>query len=193
MAKTSKKVKVIGTQQYINASTGELESMQVTSIEEKDFNFSKVWMRDFINTLDIVGNQKTKVCYWIIDHIDRNNMLIATQRDIAEAVNVSVVTVNTTIKALMDADFMRKAQSGVYIINPDIVFKGDREKRLNVLNQYDNAEHVPLSDEEKLDNINRSIQTLQKQADAILARIDKNRKTDEDGNEYNNTIDDMVS
>lgn len=181
---TSKKVKVKGTQTYINANTGEIEEMQVTSIEDADFNFSKVWMKNFIATLDIVGNQKTKVCFWIIDHIDKNNMLVATQRSLSEQIGVSYQTVSTTIKILLDADFLRKVQSGVYMVNPDVVFKGTRQKRLNVLNQYDSAEYIPLSDEEKLDNLNRSIMELQKQAEAIRSKIDKNRRTDDDGNEY---------
>ena len=60
MQTTEKKVKVIGTQLYINATTGELEEMQVTSIENRDFNFTKVWMKNFIATLELVGNQKSK-------------------------------------------------------------------------------------------------------------------------------------
>ena len=56
---TTKKVKVIGRQDYINVETGELESFDVTRIEDRDFNFTKVWMRNFISALDIVGNQKT--------------------------------------------------------------------------------------------------------------------------------------
>ena len=35
---TKNKVKVIGTEQYINVATGELEEMQVTTIEERDYN-----------------------------------------------------------------------------------------------------------------------------------------------------------
>ena len=39
MAKqTSKKVKVVGTQQYINATDGTVEDFQVMRIEERDFN-----------------------------------------------------------------------------------------------------------------------------------------------------------
>jgi hypothetical protein len=36
---TTKKVKVIGTQQYINSNTGETEDFSVVSVEERDFNF----------------------------------------------------------------------------------------------------------------------------------------------------------
>ena len=77
---TKNKVKVIGTEQYINVATGELEEMQVTTIEERDYNFTKIWMKNLILTMDIVGNQKTKFCFWLIDHLNRDNILIGTQR-----------------------------------------------------------------------------------------------------------------
>ena len=93
MQTTEKKVKVIGTQLYINATTGELEEMQVTSIENRDFNFTKVWMKNFIATLELVGNQKSKVAFWIIDHINKENQLPMNYRQIAAESGVSYQTV----------------------------------------------------------------------------------------------------
>ena len=40
--RTSKKVKFLGTQSFINAATGEIVEMSVTDIEERDFNFVAV-------------------------------------------------------------------------------------------------------------------------------------------------------
>lgn len=170
---TTKRVKVVGTEEYINARTGELEQMQVTSIEDRDFNFTKMWMKNFISTLDIVGNQKTRLCFWIIDHVDKENRLIGTYRTIASQSGMSLDTVRITMKLLMDADFMRKAQNGVYVINPNLVFKGTRNARMNVLNQFTSAEYVPLSDEERLDNLMASIAALTHRADELRRTIEK--------------------
>ena len=49
---TSKKVKVIGKEQYINANTGQLEDFQVVSLQDRDFNFHKLWLAHIINSLD---------------------------------------------------------------------------------------------------------------------------------------------
>lgn len=168
---TSKKVKYIGQQEFINAQTGEIESFCVTSIEERDFNFHKIWMRNFITTLDIVGNQKTKLCMWLIDNINRDNQLIGTLRDIATRSGISLETVRITIKLLLDADFMRKVQNGVYVINPDIIFKGTRAARLNILNQYRAAEEIKMTDEEQLLHLRDSIKQLSERAEAIEKRI----------------------
>lgn len=170
---TTKRVKVVGTEEYINTRTGELEQMQVTSIEDRDFNFTKIWMKNFISTLDIVGNQKTRLCFWIIDHVDKENRLIGTYRTIASQSGMSLDTVRITMKLLMDADFMRKAQNGVYVINPNLVFKGTRNARMNVLNQFTSAEYVPLSDEERLDNLMASIAALTHRADELRRTIEK--------------------
>ena len=170
---TTKRVKVVGTEEYINTRTGELEQMQVTSIEDRDFNFTKMWMKNFISTLDIVGNQKTRLCFWIIDHVDKENRLIGTYRTIASQSGMSLDTVRITMKLLMDADFMRKAQNGVYVINPNLVFKGTRNARMNVLNQFTSAEYVPLSDEARLDNLMASIAALTHRADELRKTIER--------------------
>lgn len=176
---TTKKVKYVGTEKYINAKTGELEEFQVTNIEDRDFNFTKVWMRNFISTLDIVGNQKTRLAYWVIDNLDKENKLCYTYRQIADKTGISLDTVRITMKLLQDADFLRKFNSGTYIVNPDISFKGTRSGRLNVLNQYQDAEkgNSEVSDEIRLRNIQKSIEQLQREAERISQRLASKRNT----------------
>ena len=58
MATTRKKVKVVGTETYINQKTGELQEMQVIDIEERDANFHKLWLGHILQSIDLIGNQK---------------------------------------------------------------------------------------------------------------------------------------
>lgn len=176
MQTTGKKVKVVGTQQYINANTGTVETMQVTSIEDRDFNFHKIWMRNFIATIDLVGNQKTKVAFWIIDNLNRDNQLLYTYRQIAEKSKVSLDTVRLTMGILLDSDFLRKATNGCYIVNPEIVFKGQRGSRINVLNQFSSAEHVEMSDVQKLATVMESIKTMQTTMDKLMRQANELQK-----------------
>ena len=155
---TQKKMRVVGTQQFINVQTGEVEDFQVTSIEERDFNFHKVWMKNFINTLDLVGNQKTKLCFWIIDNLNKENQLCMTYRQISEKTNISLETVRITMKLLLEADFLRRVNTGCYVVNPDVLFKGSRSGRLNVLNTYTDVEKHEVS-EMSLDDKIKSLQT----------------------------------
>lgn len=136
MSNTSKKVKVIGNEQYINTSTGQIEDFQVMSIEERDFNFHKLWLNHIINSIDLIGNQKTKLAFWIIDNLDKENKLTLTYRQIAEKSGISYQTVSRTMNALINSNFLKPINRGAYIINPDVIFKGTRNGRLNVLYKY---------------------------------------------------------
>jgi hypothetical protein len=133
---TSKKTKVIGKQEYINSQTGEIEEFNVVSIEDRDCNFSKIWIGHIISALDAVGNQKIKVITFILDNMwKQNNLLLMTQREIADKSGVSLQTVNETIRILQEAAFL-KGKTGAYMINPDVLFKGSFNSRMNILLKY---------------------------------------------------------
>lgn len=188
---TQKKTKVVGTQQFINVNTGEVEDFQVTSVEERDFNFHKVWMKNFINTLEIVGNQKTKLCFWIIDNLNKENQLCMTYRQIAEKANMSLDTVRVTMKLLLEADFLRRINMGCYVVNPDILFKGTRNGRLNVLTIYNDAEkqkqpEYEMSTDEKIESLQNTINDLNEVLKRLISEKNQNgvsAVTDNDENE----------
>ncbi len=169
---TSKKVKIVGSEKFINAETGELEEFQVTSIEERDFNFSKVWMRNFIATLDLVGNQKTRLALWIIENVNKENQLISTFRSMSDETGISLFTVRETMKILQEANFLKKSSNGVYTVNPEIVFKGNRNARLNVLNQYQElgTSRPKLTDDEKIEQLKNSISVLQNELNKLTQK-----------------------
>lgn len=176
---TARKVKVVGTQEYLS-SDGELVTMQVTNIEERDFNFTKIWMKNFIATLDLIGNKKSKVAYWIIDNLNRDNQIIMTQRQLAKQIGVSYPVVNETIKALQDANFLKQKSIGVYIINPDIMFKGTRNGRINILNVYEdiNKDKIKINKQDKLNNLLITISKLQVEANKLQKEIQENKDED---------------
>lgn len=138
MKNTRKKIKIIGTQEYINKDTGEINTMQVVSIEERDANFHKIWLEHIIHSLDIIGNKKVKFAFWLLNNMNSENQITMTIRQMAEKSNTSLDTVARTIKALMESDFLIRINIGVYQINPNVIFKGGKENRLNILIQYRN-------------------------------------------------------
>lgn len=136
MTQTTKKVKVVGHAEYTNNSTGEIEDFQVVRMEDRDFNFHKIWLEHIINSLDLIGNQKTRLAFWILDNLDRENKLTMTYRQIVEKSGISYQTVSMTMKALIESNFLQQINRGAYRVNPDTIFKGTRNGRLNVLYQY---------------------------------------------------------
>ena len=141
MSKTRKKVKVIGTEQYIKQETGEIKEMQVVTIEERDANFHKLWLEHIIHSMDIIGNQKTRLAFWLIDQRNKENQITMTLRQMAEKSGISLGTVRDTVKALLESNFLQKVNIGVYRINPDVIFKGGKNDRLNVLLEYKNSQN----------------------------------------------------
>lgn len=133
---TRKKVKVVGTQTYINQTTGELTEMEVIEVEERDFNFHKLWIKYIIHSIDLIGNKKTKLAFWIVDQVDKENKLTMTIEQIAKKSGYCYQTVHRTITALIESNFLIKINSGAYRINPDVMFKGGKTDRLNVLTKY---------------------------------------------------------
>ena len=49
---TTKKQKFVGYKTLVDPETGEQYPMQMNVLEERDFNFHKVWLQHLVNSLD---------------------------------------------------------------------------------------------------------------------------------------------
>ena len=140
---TRKKMKIIGKETYINQETGEINEMQVIDIEERDANFHKIWLKHILTSIDLIGNQKIKLAFWILDNMDSENQLIMSQREMARKNEISTKTVTQTLKILMEANFLQKINnSGAYRVNPNVLWKGGKSARMNVLFKYHQNEKI---------------------------------------------------
>src|SRR5699024_12292110 len=137
---TRKKVKFLGTKEFIDASTGEKETMQVTNIEERDANFHKIWLGHMLVSLDMIGNQKIRVAMFIMENINKENELIMTYRVIAEKTNTSLEKVTATMKALQESNLLSKIRNGYNRVKLDVIIKGGRDDLMNVLLRYSKGE-----------------------------------------------------
>ena len=153
---THKKQKFIRIKEYIDPETGELVPFQENVVEDRDFNFHKLWLQMFINGLEEIANKKMKLAFWIIDHLNRENQLIYTFRRMAEETGLSIETVIKTMKALQNGNppFLKKIQSGVYIVNPDIIYKGNHKGRMGIV--YDFTTTQSKADKNKIAEFNKS-------------------------------------
>ena len=156
---TTKKQKFVGFDELYTRD-GEAVPVQISQVEDRDFNFHKLWLQMFINGLDRIANKKMKLAFWIIDHLDKENKLVYTFRRMAEETGLSIDTIIRTMKELQNGDppFLKKLQSGVYVVNPDVLYKGSHQNRMGVIYQFGelptkeqaekrrNAEQKPSSD-----------------------------------------------
>lgn len=135
---TYKKQKFVGYKDLVDPNTGEHYPMQMNVIEDRDFNFHKVWLQNLVNSVEGICNQKLKLAFWIIDNLDKENKLVMTQRAIAEKSGMGISTVIRTMKALQEGEnpFLQKINSGAYRVNPDVIWKGAYSNRMGVIFEY---------------------------------------------------------
>lgn len=133
---------IVGKAQYINKVTGELETFDVIEEKDVDFNFQKIWLGHLLEGLDIIGNKKIKVLNYLLKTKNNENIVIGTQRSIAENAGVSVPVVNETIQALREINAIKRISNGVLMLNPEIVFKGGNSKRMNILLKYSKVNEI---------------------------------------------------
>lgn len=167
---TFKKTKVIGKQELVNRTTGEVIECDVVEFEDRDANFEKIWLGHVLSAIDDIGNAKIKVLTYLIKNkSNADNTVIATQDEIAAVCGVSRQTVNTTLKALENHEIISKHRGvkGVYMLNPNVIFKGTHNKRLNVLLKYKEDYQQELNfDSEEESEKKSNVKELKKQKQA---------------------------
>ncbi len=148
MSKRNKKTSVkrnvkIGTKDVIDPKTGALEKVNHMEIREVDFNWNKIWLGHLLDVLDVIGNKKVAVMNWLLENRDvKTNRIFATQEIIKNELSVSAQTVTDTFNALQSANALRKERNGVYLLNPDVVWVGGNENRMDILLTYKKIQEV---------------------------------------------------
>lgn len=135
---TSKRMKLVGHKTLVDRDTGEEIPMQMNVVEDRDFNFHKVWLQHLIHSFDEIVNQKLRLAFWIIENLNKENQLVMTQRKIAEKSGISYQTVSRTIRLLTEGKppFLQRINAGAYRVNPDVLFKGSHSNRMGICYEY---------------------------------------------------------
>jgi len=169
-----------GRKNLIDSDTGEvLESTIIVKNVKKDFNFHKIWLQDLINIIEMLGSKKIKIVNYILNKMSNtDNIVYFTQRQLSKDLNISLPTINDTIKTLLESNFMVKKQNGVYQINPDIIIKGTNDKRTNLLIQYKEIREKTKETEEKKE-VKKIIKTMNKKEEENKNRYTNNTKKQE--------------
>ena len=141
MLSTTKKQKFVGSKEFVDVSTGEVVPMQMVKVEDRDFNFHKVWLQNLVTSLDGISNQRLRLAFWILDNLNSDNQLVMTQRAMAQKSGMSIDTVKKTMKALQSGEvaFLQKINSGAYRVNPNVIWKGSYNKRMGICFEYGNT------------------------------------------------------
>lgn len=137
---------LIGSQkrELIDTSSGEIILVdQITKRIYGTKNFWKCYLMDFLTVLGIIDSKQLDVFIYIAENTNQsNNMFIGTYKKIANDVKVSEPTIAKIMKKLQKNNFIKKVQNGVWLINPNILMKGNDNKRQILLSYYESDKPI---------------------------------------------------
>ena len=120
--------------------TGELRRItrMIVPYGYKDKNFCKVYYKT-INKLSELPKSCQKVFDWMLEHMDfENKVYIPNQRELSQEIGLAYVTVRKAITELMKRGFVRKVNTALYMVNPNLVCKVEDNR--DILVQFVEAE-----------------------------------------------------
>ena len=155
--KGTNKILQISTDQEVaipNPATGQIEVYKHTLVRrvEGDYNYNKLFVMNWIETIGHLGNSLYRVAFWLVENKMKDNMVFAPAKKVANDLKICVKTATVCLKVLKDNNFISspKGTRGVYILNPDIIYKGGNNDRMAVVTIYQqNKEQVLPAFEEK--------------------------------------------
>ena len=126
------------TRRLVDQDTGEVMQVnQTTKLVYGSKNFWKLYMREFISVLKELSDKQYKVFVYILEHTrPSDNRFTATYQSIMKDVGCCRQTVASTLKKLQKTNFMQKVQTGIWIVNPNVMVKGNDRKRNMLLSEY---------------------------------------------------------
>ncbi|HDD6340572.1 TPA: replication/maintenance protein RepL [Staphylococcus aureus] len=129
-----------GSQRLIDEESGEVIEVDKLYRKQTSGNFVKAYIVQLISMLDMIGGKKLKIVNYILDNVHlSNNTMIATTREIAKATGTSLQTVITTLKILEEGNIIKR-KTGVLMLNPELLTRGDDQKQKYLLLEFGNFE-----------------------------------------------------
>lgn len=132
---------LIGTKrkELVDVETG--ESIVVDQITKRVYgqrNFWKLYLMDFLTVLGIIDNKQLDVFIYIAENTNQStNMFIGTYDKISKDVGVCRQTIAKIMRKLQDNNFIKRIQNGAWLVNPNILMRGNDNKRQILLSYYE--------------------------------------------------------
>lgn len=137
---------LVGTKrkELVDTETGELITVdQITKRVYGSRSFWKMYLMDFLMVLGIIDSRQVDIFIYVVENTNQsNNLFIGTYKKIAEDLGCSQTTIAKIFKKLQENHFIKRVQSGVWLVNPNILMRGDEHKRQILLSYYESEEPI---------------------------------------------------
>lgn len=130
--------------ELVDVQTGEQIFVdQITKRVYGTKNFWKCYLMDFLTVLGIIDSKQLDVFVFIVENTNQsNNTFIGTYDHISKEVGVCRQTIARIMKKLQENNFIKKVQNGVWLVNPNILMKGNDHKRQILLSYYESEDPI---------------------------------------------------
>lgn len=130
--------------ELVDRETGEVIWVdQITKRTYGTKSFWKCYLMDFLTVLGIIDSKQLDIFIYIVENTQQaNNTFIGTYKKISKDTGCSSRTIATIMKKLQENNFIKKVQNGVWLVNPNILMKGNDTQRQILLSYYESDEPV---------------------------------------------------
>lgn len=132
--------------ELVDVDTG--EKILVDQITKRIYgtkNFWKCYLMDFLTVLGIIDSKQLDIFIYIVENTNQNNnIFLGTYKKIAADVGCSSATIATIMKKLQAHNFVKRLQNGAWLVNPNILMRGNDSKRQILLSYYESD--TPLNE-----------------------------------------------
>ena len=130
--------------ELVDTQTGEIIWVdQITKRTYGTKNFWKCYLMDFLTVLGIIDSRQLDIFIYIVENTNpSNNIFIGTYKKISKDTGCSSTTIARIMKKLQENNFIKKVQNGAWLVNPNILMKGNDTKRQIVLSYYETEEPI---------------------------------------------------
>ena len=127
--------------QTVDTHTGEVRQKSHSTLKMGDFGFCKIWLPNFEDHILKIGNKQTQVMFYLLNNMNRENVITKTQEEIAKEVGATPKTVRECMKALQtfyndEPPFLVRIGLSCYRINPTVIYNGASKKRVEIMRQF---------------------------------------------------------
>lgn len=137
---------LVGTKkrELVDVETG--EQILVDQITKRVYGskaFWKMYLMDFLMVLGIIDSKQVDIFIYIVENTNQsNNTFMGTYKKIAADVGCSEPTIAKIMRKLQDNNFIKKIQNGAWLVNPNVLMKGNDQKRQILLSYYESDKPI---------------------------------------------------
>lgn len=142
---------LVGTRQrrLVDEQTGEvIDVTQTTKLRYGSTHFWKCYMKKFLEVMKTLSNKQFTVFIYIIEHTHPStNQFLGTYDKIVKDTGCCRQTVAVAMKILQKNNFIKKIQNGVWMVNPEILLKGNDAKQFMLMSNFKSSSSETEKDE----------------------------------------------